>query len=144
MLRVNSKFRLVIVVLLAMAGLLLPTLHFHLGEPHAHDAHGAHRHGIVHADFLAALASGHGEHADGRHHGADSELPTEGVALLALTSSRIELAALPFQEQLLLPEDTELPRIVILFRRGIIKHQSPPHSLEVHRLASPRSPPRSI
>jgi len=145
MLSLRSFCRLVVVANLLLASLLFPTLHFHPVDDHAHDSHGAHRHGIVHADFLAALADSHNEHANGQHDDVESDLPVGGISLLALTSHRVEFSDPPFQNQIFPLDHEQLLRIVtISFRRGIIKHHSPPQVPAFHRNGSPRSPPRFI
>lgn len=145
MLRLKSFFRLVIVANLLLAGLLFPTLHFHSVDQHTHDSSGAHRHDIVHADFLAVLANGHNQHANGPHDDADSNWPVDGIGLLTLASQRIEFSAPPIQDQIFSLNHPQLPRIAtISFHRRIIQHDSPPHVPEYRYLGSPRSPPRFI
>ena len=145
MFRPKSFLRLVVVANLLLAGLLFSTLHFHPVDDHAHDSDGAHRHGIVHADFLAVLADGYDEHAKDQHDDVASDWPAGGIGLLALTSHRVEFSDLPFKDQTFLLDHEQLQRIVtISFRRGMIKHHSPPHVPEFHRLGFPRSPPSFI
>ena len=144
MLTLKSFVRWVILANLLLAGILLPTLHLHLIDDHDHQPDRAHRHGVVHADFLEVLAQSPNEAANS-HQDVDPDLPAEGIGLLALTSHLIEFSAAPVQDQILLPEHDRLPRLAtISLRRRNIKNESPPHRPEVLSLASPRSPPRSI
>jgi hypothetical protein len=142
MFRLKSFLRLFVVANLLLAGLLFPTLHFHLVDDHDRHLDGAHRHGVVHADFVAVLAHGHSGQANSHHDDVDADWPADGTDLLAVSSHRTELSAPPLHDQILLPDYDRLPRIVtISLRRGIIKNESPPHVPEVYSLASPRSPP---
>lgn len=142
MLKLKSFFRLVVVANLLLAGLLFPTLHFHLIDDHDHHLDGRHRHGVVHSDFLTVLAHGHSGQANSHHDDVDADWPADGTGLLALTSHRTELSVPSTQDSILPPAYDRLPRMItIALSRGIIKNESPPHVPEFYSLAAPRSPP---
>ena len=59
-------FRSSVSIILLSVAVFFPTLHFHPFFEHEYGHSEAHGHGVVHADFLAAVAAGHrhGEMAD--------------------------------------------------------------------------------
>ena len=142
--RLRSFLRLSVVANLLIATLLFPALHFHPVDDHAHDSDGAHRHGIVHADFLNVLAENRNEHDGVSPEDVHSDWPTDGIGLRALTSHRVEFLNHQLQKQIFIQNCEQPVHATILFRPLIIEHASPPHMPDFGYLPSPRSPPRHI
>lgn len=139
MLRLQSRFRLVIVANLLWASLLFPTLHFHPGDDHVHDSDAAHRHGIVHSHFIVSLSASDNR-TPGIHH---DDVDSHEIALVGLTSPKVKGSDQPFQKQLYFLENKQRQLVVTTFFRTLVtKPDSPPHLSEFHHLGSPRSPPR--
>jgi hypothetical protein len=144
MLRLESRFRLVIVANLLLASLLFPTLHFHPGGDHVHDSDAAHRHGIVHSHFLVSLAGSDNRHPGIHHDDVESHEHGNEIALVGLTSHKVK-GSDPFQKQLYFLDNKQRQLVVtIFFRRLVTKPDSPPHFSESYHLGSPRSPPRFV
>lgn len=143
MLRLRSLIRSFIVANLLLAGLLFPALHIHFIGEHDHDTNEIHRHGIVHAHFLVALADGR---QPGIHHDdiASHEHGNE-IGLVALTSHKVNGSDQPFHKQLYYLADQQRVLVITAFSRAIVgKPDSPPHLLESRYLGSPRSPPKFV
>src|SRR5215510_253210 len=63
MLGFRQFFRSSVSIILLWVAVFFPTLHFHPFFEHEYGDNEAHGHGVVHADFLAAVAAGH-RHGD--------------------------------------------------------------------------------
>jgi hypothetical protein len=142
MVRLRSFIRSVIVANLLLAGLLFPALHVHFIGDHGHESHEIHRHGIVHAHFLVALAD---NQQPGMHHDeiASHEHGNE-VALLALTSHKVNGSDQPFHKQLYYLADQQRGLVIAAISRDSRQAGPPPHvqsfiisALLVLRLDSP-------
>ena len=149
MLRYSVRlFRLSALISLLWVALLLPTLHLHPFLEHEHGDNEAHRHGVVHADFLAASAVGHRDDVTPDNHdvpGHSQSGPFYQINFLSLVSR-----AGPF---LLNASQThcifcffEAPES---FRPSVYSwtfkpDHPPPIAIFDSRPGSPRSPPRSV
>lgn len=138
-------FRLSALISLLWVALLLPALHLHPFLEHEHGHHESHRHGVVHADFLASVAAhGHAEIPD------DQDLSEgEPTAPYQINFSALVSRCDPF----LLGVSQTQP--VFFFekpsssnpsiRRWIPKSDHPPPIAEFYpSLGLPRSPPRCV
>lgn len=142
-------FRRSLIATLIIVGLLLPTLHFHPGDDHAHETDAAHRHGVVHADFFAVSGHQYSENADDHNSSdafeVDSPWSNDQVDLVALTSHQLKLASKVFQNFSVFLYYKELTnRSRILSNSPFLKQTHPPPIPESYpSLGSPRSPPHS-
>lgn len=145
MLKLKAFFRLFIVAHLLVASLIFPTLHFHFVGDHDHESDEIHRHGMVHAHFLASLTSGESR-TSGIHH-EDGESSEHGgeIGLVTLTSHKLKDSDQPFHKQLYFLDNHQRQfTVATLFRAVVGKPDSPPRHPEFQFLGSPRSPPRFV
>jgi len=140
-----STWRTGVVGLLFPALLLLPALHLHPAQEHAHGTAGAHTHPpVVHADFLPFSAHEHETHKRG-HDVPDnpSSWPLLQISFPTLLPRSLALW-LPALEQSPLALSVEAPVLTIPFllgRRVLARGHLPPVQDIAFPPASPRSPP---
>jgi hypothetical protein len=145
MFRLNPLFRQVILGNLLLASILFPTFHFHPVDDHAHDADEAHRHGIVHSHFVVSLAGSDNRNPGIHHDDIESNEHGNEIALIALTSHKVNGSDQPFHKQLYFLDDKQRGlAVTTFFRRLVTKPDSPPNFSEFYHHGSPRSPPRFI
>ena len=145
----SIPFRRTLIATLIILGLLLPTLHFHPGDDHAHGTDATHRHGVIHADFFAV--SGHHHSANTDDHNSfeifdlQSHWSNDQVNLVALRSHQLKLACKVFETISVLLYYEEPTGLSTLFANSaFLKRDHPPPIPEFYpSIGSPRSPPRS-
>jgi hypothetical protein len=146
MLRYSVRlFRSSAFISLLWVALLLPTLHLHPFLEHEHGHDESHRHGVVHADFLASVvAHGHAEIPDDQDVSEGEPTASYQIKFSALVS-RCDPFLLRVSQTLpifFLEEPYSLSRSI---RRWIPKSDHPPPIAEFYpSLGLPRSPPRSV
>ena len=144
----SLPFRRILIATLTIVALLLPALHFHSADEHMHGAEEAHRHGIVHADFLTVFDHQNTNATD--HHTSnvfEVDFPgsNDQVGLVALTSPQLKLASKLSETVSVLLYYEELIGLSLASANSLFfKQDHPPPVREYYpSLGSPRSPPRS-
>jgi hypothetical protein len=145
----SLPFRRSLIAILMIVGLLLPTLHFHPGDDHAHGTGAALRHGVIHADFFAV--SGHDHSAKTEDHNSfeifDLRSPSnDQVNLVALRSHQVKLACRIFETVSALLYYEEPTGLSLIFANSaFLERDHPPPITEFYpNIGSPRSPPRPV
>ena len=144
----SLPFRRSLIAILIIVGLLLPTLHFHPGDDHAHGTGAAHRHGVVHADFFAVSGHQHSENADDHNSSNMFELESpwsnDQVNLVALRSHQLKLACKVFETVSVLLYYEEPTALSLIFANSAFleRDHAPPIREFYPSTGSPRSPPR--
>ncbi len=134
-----------LIALLLPVLLLLPTLHLHPAQVHAHGKSGAHRHqAVFHADFLPFSAHEHGEHHTG--HGLPEDSSSQ-------PPPQISFPTLLPRGPVILPPALEKTPVSLpvagsadfspfsFFTRVLARDHPPPVQDFVFSPAPPRSPP---
>ena len=146
----SIPFRRTLIATLIIVGLLLPTLHFHPGDDHAHGADAPHRHGAIHADFFAVSGHDHSGNTDPNNSFNTFELEppwsNDQVNLVALRSHQLKLACKVFETVSALLYYEEPTGLSLIFANSaFVERDRPPPITEFYRnIGSPRSPPRPV
>ena len=138
-------FRSSVLISLLWVALLLPTLHLHPFLEHEHGHHESHRHGVVHADFLASVvAHGHVEIPDNQEVSKGEPTASYQINFSALVS-RWDPSLLWISQTHPIFFFEEPYSFDPSIRRRIPKSDHPPPIDEFYpSVGLPRSPPRSV
>jgi hypothetical protein len=138
-------FRSSALISLLWAALLLPTLHFHPFLEHEHGHDESHRHGVVHADFVASVvAHGHAEIPDHQEI-SEGELTASYQINFSALVSRCDPFLLRVWQTHPIFFFQEPYSLNPSIRHWTRKSDHPPPIAEFYpSLGLPRSPPRSV